>query len=265
MSSYARFPDGKSNSNYKLTGSTGETYVLRLYNQKADAARNTPVTNLVTHLIPLPHTLHRGDGWSVFTYLEGEPLADVPEHTRAAAEALAKLSTITSPSQGFINADGSVSPFSFAKRGFIETALEGAAVWEWVGAEASEAMTRILRREAERYAELSSETRLLHSDFNPTNILVMDGSVSGVLNWEFSHAGTPYMDIGDLLRHTAPRYYAAIKTGLEAGGMTLPGDWRERAELVDISSQFEFLTSGRPDAFKRESVARIHAFVRNHL
>ncbi len=89
--------------------------------------------------------------------------------------------------------------------------------------------------------------------------------MSGVLDWEFSHAGTPYMDIGNLLRHTDTRYHPAIKAGLETGGMTLPSDWQERAELVDISSQIEFLTSGRSEAFKRECVARIHAFVRKYL
>jgi aminoglycoside phosphotransferase (APT) family kinase protein len=158
-----------------------------------------------------------------------------------------------------------VSPFPFATKGFIETALEDIIVQKWIGAEATGSMPKILRREAGRYAELWGDSRLVHGDFNPTNILIQAGAVSGVLDWEFSHAGTPYMDIGNLLRHTDPLYHPAIKAGLEAGGMTLPDDWQERAELVDISSQFEFLTSGRSDAFKRECVARIHAFVRKYL
>ena len=257
------FPSGKSNSNYKLTLSTGEVCVLRLYSG-GDVEREAYVMSLVADLVPVPQELHRGDGWSVFTYLEGELLAKAPEHSGVAAEALAKLSAITFPSPGFINPDGSVSPFPFAKKGFIETKLEDAAVRGWIGEEAVDAVLVILQREARRHAEMGADSRLVHGDFNPTNILMRGGAVSGVLDWEFSHAGTPYMDIGNLLRHTALRYQPAIKYGLEAGGVRLPEDWQERAELVDISSQFEFLTSGRSDAFKRGRVERIHAFIRHY-
>jgi hypothetical protein len=41
----------------------------------------------------------------------------------------------------------------------------------------------------------------VHGDFNSTNILVHKGAVTCILDWEFSHAGSPYMDIGNLLRH----------------------------------------------------------------
>jgi len=43
---------------------------------------------------------------------------------------------------------------------------------------------------------------LVHSDFNPKNILVDAGSgtVTAVLDWEYAHAGTPYSDLGNLLR-----------------------------------------------------------------
>ena len=70
------------------------------------------------------------------------------------------------------------------------------------------------------------------------------------------------MDIGNLLRHTDPVYHGQIKLGLEAGGMALPGDWKQRAELVDLTSHLEFLTSARSDSFKRQCVARIEEFVR---
>jgi hypothetical protein len=152
VSSVALFPSGKSTANYKLTLSTGEVCVLHLYNQNGDAAREATITNLVTDLLPVPHAPGVKRMWSVFTYLEGELLANVPEHTEAAARALASLSGITFTSPGLINADGSLSPFPFAPKGFIETALEGVIVQKWIGAEATESMSQILRREAGRYA-----------------------------------------------------------------------------------------------------------------
>jgi aminoglycoside phosphotransferase (APT) family kinase protein len=43
---------------------------------------------------------------------------------------------------------------------------------------------------------------LVHSDFNPKNLLVDPRSlqVTGLLDWEFAHAGHPFTDLGNLLR-----------------------------------------------------------------
>lgn len=43
---------------------------------------------------------------------------------------------------------------------------------------------------------------LVHSDFNTKNLLVDPGTgeVTGLLDWEFAHAGSPYADLGNLLR-----------------------------------------------------------------
>ena len=82
---------------------------------------------------------------------------------------------------------------------------------------------------------LLRERLLVHGDFNPSNILIQGGVISGILDWEYYHSGTPYMDIGNLLRHTDTVYHSKIKDGLEAGGMRLPMDWKERAELVDLT------------------------------
>ena len=43
---------------------------------------------------------------------------------------------------------------------------------------------------------------LVHSDFNPKNILVDLETVEvvGVVDWEFAHAGSPYTDIGNFSR-----------------------------------------------------------------
>jgi aminoglycoside phosphotransferase (APT) family kinase protein len=42
----------------------------------------------------------------------------------------------------------------------------------------------------------------VHGDFNPKNLLVdpESGVVTGLVDWEFAHAGSPYADLGNLLR-----------------------------------------------------------------
>jgi aminoglycoside phosphotransferase (APT) family kinase protein len=95
----------------------------------------------------------------------------------------------------------------------------------------------------------ADEPHLVHGDFNPTNILVYKGAVTGILDWEFSHVGSPYMDIGNLLRHTDPMHHGEIEAGLVAGGLNVPSDWRRKAEFADLSSHLQFLTTQRADAF----------------
>lgn len=269
ISAVELLPRGRSNTNYKLILDGGEAFILRIYSH-GDARRETYAMNLVRDLVPVPVEIYRGDSWpafsfSVFSFLEGEVLQNVPEHSRVAAQALTRISSVVMASPGMIEPDGRTSKFSFGGvKGFILESLGNPVVQAWLGPEEVTLVFKILKQEESRLAELDAESRLVHGDFNPTNILIRDGVVSGILDWEFCHSGTPYMDIGNLLRHTAAGYHQLIGLGLQAGGMDLPGDWRQRASLVDLTSQLEFLTSTMPDAFKRQCVARIGSFARKY-
>ena len=258
---------GRSNTNYKLILAGGEAYVVRIYSH-GDGRKETYAMNLVRDLVPAPAEIYRGDSWpdysfSVFSFLKGDVLQNVPGHSGVAAQTLARISSLAMASPGMIEPDGRISRFSFGRvKGFIAESLGNPKVAAWLGVKEVSSVFEMLKREEWRLAELDSECRMVHGDFNPTNILIDDGAVSGVLDWEFCHSGTPYMDIGNLLRHTAARYHRSIELGLRAGGMDLPRDWRRRAGLVDLTSQLEFLTSARSDAFKRQCVARIRRFTR---
>ena len=140
--------------------------------------------------------------------------------------------------------------------------LDDVQVQFWIDPQSIEGIQAILRHESGRLDEIQNESRLVHGDFNPTNILIHQGTISGILDWEYCHAGTWYMDIGNLLRNTSSEYHGQIRRGLEAGGTKLPHDWKERARLVDLCSQLEFLTSARSDRFKQRCVSRIQELLR---
>jgi Ser/Thr protein kinase RdoA (MazF antagonist) len=250
---------GKTNTNYRLVLSDGCTCVLRLHS-RGGAEREARIMELVRDRVPVPRVLACGEAWSVLSFLAGGPLAGAPQCCRAAAEALGRIGTVTFDSPGWVNADGTVSLFAFeGGKGFVESLLERADVRTWLSEDMIAGVLALHRQEAGRFAEMAGDCRLVHGDYNPTNILVRDGVISGILDWEWAHSNTPYMDIGNLLRNTDPRYHDEIRRGLEAGGMRLPRDWSERAELIDLSSHLEFLASGRSDAFKRQCVVRIAA------
>lgn len=98
---------------------------------------------------------------------------------------------------------------------------------------------------------------LVHSDFNPKNLLVRreEGAwiVSAVLDWEFALAGDPLMDLGNLLRQRAnydERFVAAFVEAYESRATWLPADWRARCPMLELTSAVESLSSAhdRPGA-----------------
>jgi aminoglycoside phosphotransferase (APT) family kinase protein len=90
---------------------------------------------------------------------------------------------------------------------------------------------------------------LSHSDYKPWNMLVRDGQIAAVLDWEFAFAGAPLNDIGNFLRYSArqqPAYESGFLRGYRAAGGLLPDDWKRLSRMVDLISLCEFLD--RPDA-----------------
>ena len=83
----------------------------------------------------------------------------------------------------------------------------------------------------------------------------------GIIDWEFSHSGSSYVDIGNLLRHIPETWEEHLALGLKEEGFNLPDDWRHRSLLIDLASHLEFLTSGRSEDFKKRCVGRIHQFI----
>ena len=120
---------------------------------------------------------------------------------------------------------------------------------------------KIIKKEAESNNEDQGGC-LVHGDFNPSNILVKRGRIVAVLDWEFSHSGNPLMDISNLLRNTPADFHDEVKRGIEASGVSLPGDWLLRCDYFHLGSYLEFLTTRRSDSFKSSCVLWIKNYVR---
>lgn len=258
----SRISTGKSNTNIKLELSDGETVVVRLYSENAQSSpkRELHIASMIGDAIPIPTILDHGDDWAVFEFVEGRLLEEQPEHSAAAAQAIARLSQINLDTVGWITESGDITPFDFGDD-YYGSMLENAEVRNWLGPERIPLLSKILASENARLAEIHEQPSLTHGDFNPTNILILNGEVSAVLDWEYSHAGTPYMDIGNLLRNTDPKHHESIGQGLVTGGFDRPSDWIQRAALIDFSSQLEFLTSTRSNKFKRTRIELIDSFI----
>jgi aminoglycoside phosphotransferase (APT) family kinase protein len=78
---------------------------------------------------------------------------------------------------------------------------------------------------------------LVHSDVNPKNLLVDPDTleVTGLLDWEFAHAGHPYTDLGNLLRFDRqPAFVEAVLDAYVARHGGAPGEALHLARAADL-------------------------------
>jgi len=77
---------------------------------------------------------------------------------------------------------------------------------------------------------------LVHSDFNPKNLLVdpKSGRVTGLVDWEYAHAGLPYTDLGNLLRFERGPFGDAVFAAYERQTPTPDQRALLRARAADL-------------------------------
>ena len=202
----------------------GEPAVLRVYGKQPErAAIDAALLHLVRGLIPVPRVLdlRRPDptvpsspAHLLITYMAGERLDTVlaraqPELGARLARSVAGVLTTLSgipfmrPAT-FVDADLRLSDREAPADGLVSWldrhAGAGGALGRW-----DAGLLRSLRdmcAAADGLLDTVHRTCLVHSDFNPKNILVdpVSGRVTALLDWEFAHAGSPYADLGNLLR-----------------------------------------------------------------
>jgi aminoglycoside phosphotransferase (APT) family kinase protein len=265
---------GRCNSNYRFRAGDGDL-VIRLHARGDPAAprRERAAMALVSALVPVPGVLASGDGWAIGRFLPGTPLdrAITPGAVTAAARTLAAVASVRFATAGDFDDDGRVVPWDFGGDGdagddFTAMCLARPRLREALG-DLVERVRDVLAREKLLFDEMAADPRLVHGDFRPDNILVEGDRVTGLLDWEFSHAGSPYMDLGNLMRHLGSVHAASVERGLRDGGFDVPADWMRRAALTDLSAQLEFVASDdvRDEAFRRACVERIRGTVSGDL
>jgi len=243
-----------------LADAAGERTVVRVYGQRSagrgpDAPRvDAAVLALVRGLLPVPEVLEvrRADpgagspGLLVTSFLPGTRLdlllPGLDEQGRArvghqVGEVVARLAQMPMPRPGlFVDGDLRTEPLpggdlaTFAEQRRAGTAL---ALWpehEW------DALLAVADR-AQELLDRVARTCLVHSDLNPKNLLVDPDTleVTGVLDWEFAHAGGPATDLGNLLRFDRdPAFADAV---LEVCATRVPDagdDVLDRARAADV-------------------------------
>lgn len=280
---------GKVNSNYKLTlNEAPGTAVLRLYARGRKTCQlERDVLERVQHVLPAPFVLHDGSehefpflitSWISGTLLSTELDASQKNHFSLgenAGSVLANIHAMTFSESGFfgpsLDIHDTFQPGQSALLSFMRPALEGRAS-KRLGADLTGRVQTLIGWAAPFLDDLPSQASLIHSDFNPPNLMIDNERISGVLDWEFAHAGNSLTDIANMLR---PRDYQSqefnngfIEAYENATG-PLPSNWQSLSRLIDLMSQVEMLSAleERPNLFRwaRMRILNTIEFVESNL
>ena len=181
---------------------------------------------LVTSYVPG----ERGD--LLLPTLDGHGLTVLGARLGSVAADLAGMPTLRSGE--FVDGDLSIRPFQGIDGlpGFVD---DHASALGWD--ETLLAGLRTVADQAQALLDTVGRTCLVHSDLNPKNLLVDAETleVTGVLDWEFAHAGHPFTDLGNLLRFDRhPAYVDGVLAAFcERRGST-PAEALELARAADL-------------------------------
>lgn len=238
---------GYRNTTLLLTRA-GHRWVLRRYRHDNRAAVEAALAERLDGIVPVPRVLAADlDGTAsgmptlLLEHVEGTPGHLATGFASAAGRTLAAIGTITFDRPGTLDTPD-LAPAPDGMPGDL-----AAFVAECVRSP-NIALTTAERDGlvdlARRWSPLipHGDARLVHSDYNPKNLLVRGAHVTAVLDWEFAFSGSPLTDVGNMLRFAGPRFAEEFVAGYRDAGGTLPDDWRAVSRALDLFALAELLT-----------------------
>jgi aminoglycoside phosphotransferase (APT) family kinase protein len=235
----------------------GEDAVLRLYVRQPDRATvDVALMELVRGLLPVPRVLDAkpsaDDGTPPYVLCERLPGMNLESYLETAGEDERR---VVGEQLGGLLVRLSGMPFlrfgEFVGPDLEIRSSDGGDLRQWFEAHAGgmgltpaqgESLTAVIDRAGELEDTGVERFCLVHSDFNPKNVLVdpSTAKITGLIDWEFAHSGSPYADLGNLLRFcTDPVLGQAVLRVVRKTGLDLGDRLEERARAADLWALFE--------------------------
>lgn len=240
---------GHSNLTYKVTASTGESYVLRrpplghVLESAHDMGREFKIISSLQNTdVPVPKTWGlcvdkavNGAPFYIMAYVEGMVLndsvlgAEVPPEDRHeigidVIDILTRLHSVNPDNVGL----GDLG----RKEAYLTRQLKRwTTQWEASKTHEIPAMEESARLLAERMPEQVGST-IVHGDYRLGNMMLKGKQVKAILDWELCTLGDPLADVGYLLNNWVSPGEIEEKEGDQAP--TAAGGYPSREELCDI-------------------------------
>lgn len=251
--------EGCRTTNY-IIKTKNEKYILKVFfNKEQDYKKDIKLLNILKSEIPVQR-IYRVDTdleignreYAIYEYIEGKTIGQClregyfmdEKFVKEVARILAKIHSYKFNKVGFLDADlhikEKLEPLSL----WYERAI-GERVRKRLGNDIVNKIKQVVKQNEKNLLDLDKDSRLVHGDFQGTNILINKGRVCGILDWEFAMAGHPLEDIGQFFRYE--EYFndnlvrAFEEEYTKMSDYTLSDNWYNISKLRDLVNLIQLI------------------------
>ncbi len=166
---------------------------------------------------------------------------------------------------GFVGPDLRVEPWDLPDGlpGWVDAHLPALAHWT----DHERAGLRDLAHHAQDLLDTVARSCLVHSDLNPKNLLLDPDTlaVTGLVDWEYAHAGHPFTDLGNVLRFEQhPAYVDAVLAAYADRRGTPPHEALNLARAADVWALVDLAVRRDANPVARRAHDLLRGLARGH-
>jgi aminoglycoside phosphotransferase (APT) family kinase protein len=266
------FTGGRSTTNYKITlKETEQKFVLRLYPKNDRSWRKElALHNQLKGILPVPEILYLSEDrliiekpFSIVQFLEGQTLDSYAAANGPFPDSLARkigeASAVIHQQQeyareGIFDENLNVTDNGIPILSWWDHFLNGRA-GERLDSGVRSKLVRFIKENQELLLQITERFVFSHGDFRPANLMVKDGKLIGIIDWEGALSAPPYFDIGQFIRYREQVPDRAKSSFIDAYNQNarypVRANWEKLAKVMDLINLFCFLDSEqeRPQLF----------------
>ncbi len=253
------FTGGKRTTNYKIRLKESEQkFVLRIYpeNDRSCHKEFTLQNTLKNHL-PVPEMYYLNEDkliidkpFSIVQFLDGITLDKYLAGNNCISESLAQkigelLAIIHQKEfEGLLEENSQHTDGLPLILSWYDYLLNNRAV-ERLGTRVINKLKKFIQENNELLGRMAQNFVFSHGDFRPANIMVKDGRLIGIIDWEGALSAPDYYDIGQFTRykeHMSDKAKNRFISGYNQNTRRpVGGDWEKLSKLMDLVNLLVFL------------------------
>lgn len=250
--------EGCRTTNYVVSSKNNNKYLLKIfYEDNKGYRKDINLFSKIKKYVPVQKIYKSGfinnKKYIIYKYIEGKTISQyVNEGNKITKEIVESVAEIL----------GRIHAMKFRKVGnlnedlYIENELEPIVklydkyinenVRLRLGSENINKIKHIIAKYNSELSLLDYDSRLIHGDFQGTNIIINDKSVAAIIDWEFCMAGSPLIDIGQFFRYE--EYFdnelinAFENKYRKVSDYKLTDNWYDICKIIDLLSLIQLIS-----------------------
>lgn len=251
--------EGKRNTNYRIHTAVRD-YVLRIFPFGDESwLKESKIRIVMQGQVPLQSLLYMDQheridnrAFAIYEFVKGQTLLESmlsgykpnQDIMCQLGEILATIHLIRYEQIGFLNGKLEVAEVLTPLNTWYEYFLN-TKVRQRLGINIVKRIERIVIENHNMLREMDHQISLVHGDFRPTNLLISEGRINCVLDWEFAMSGHSIADIGQLFRYDDQFPVVQRNTFAQAynerSSWELPADWENQGNMRDLVNLLQML------------------------